>query len=211
MQILSLSRRAHAHLLHIAHHHDEWPMFRIWFSVTTVIASIVLNLGVFTLLVALHMALDVIKYRTKHRLTWYWVLTETLRESLVDIFFIALGLLLAIAFHHAIAIGGLGKLAELEVLLLNLILRVGPRIKIAEHLLEVVLYWKHHFEEQFSPRAPLSRTEKGFLLSTGIIVLGIVTTPFTTPITWENMGHTIQKELTPRLELSIMKTIEEVR
>lgn len=211
MQLLHHSRRAHAHLLHVAHHHDEWPMFRIWFSVTTIVASIVLNLGVFAMLVALHMGLDVIKYRTKHRLSWHWVIVETLRESLVDVFFIALGLLLAVAFHHAVAIGGLGKLAELELLLLNLILRVGPRIKIAEHLLEVILYWKHHFEEQLPPRSPLNRSEKGFILATLIIVLGIVITPLTTPVTWENMGHTIQKELTPRLEFGITKTIEEVR
>lgn len=211
MQILHHPRHYHTHLLRIAHHHDEWPMFRIWFSVTTVVASIVLNLGVFAMLVALHMALDVIKYRTKHHLSWHWVAVETFRESLIDVFFIVLGLLLAVAFHHAVAIGGLGKLAELEVLLLNLILRVGPRIKIAEHILEILLYWKHHFEEQFSPGSPFNKSEKGFILATAIIVLGILMTPFTTPVTWENMVHTMQKELTPRLELNIMKTIREAQ
>src|SRR3989344_2381172 len=204
-------RHVHTHILYVAHEHDEWPMFRIWFSISTIAASIILNLGVFVLLVTLHMTLDIIKYRTKHRLAWHWVGVETLRESLMDIFFIALGLLFALAFHHAVAIGGLGKLAEMEILLLNLILRVGPRIKLAEHFLEIILYWKHHFEKQIIPHAPLSKSEKGLCLATAIIALGIVTTPYTTPVTWQQIGATMRRELTPRLELSITQTIQEVR
>jgi len=201
----------HSRIVYVAHEHDTWPMFRIWFSVSTVAASIILNLGVFVLLVALHMALDSIKYRTKHKLAWHWVGVETLRESLMDIFFIALGLLFAIAFHHAVAIGGLGKLAEMEILLLNLVLRVGPRIKLAEHFLEIILYWKHHFEKQITPHAPLSKSEKGLCIAIAIIAIGIITTPYTTPVTWQQIGATMRRELTPRLELSITKTIQEVR
>jgi len=201
----------HSRIVYIAHEHDKWPMFRIWFSMSTVVASIVLNLGVFVLLVASHMALDGIKYRTKHGLAWHWVGVETLRESLMDIFFITLGLLFTIAFHHAIAIGGLGKLAEMEILLLNLVLRMGPRIKLAEHFLEIILYWKHHFEKQITPHAPLSKSEKGLCIAIAIIAIGIITTPYTTPVTWQQIGATMRRELTPRLELSITKTIQEVR
>lgn len=196
------------HIVYVAHNHDDWPLFRVWFAVATVTASIVLNLGIFTLLVAIHMALDVIKYRTKHKLSWHWVFVETIREGLIDVFFIALGLLMGIAFHHAVAIGGLGKLARLEVMMLNLILRVGPRLKIAEHLLEVILYWKHHFEEQFTPRAPLNKPEKGILAATLVCVIGIAMVPLFTSMSWGDVGKAAQYELTPRLELSITKTIE---
>ena len=213
MQILlvPIVRRTHRHVIYIAHEHDEWPLFRIWFSVMTVIASIVLNMGVFAVLVALHMALDVIKYRTKHSLPWYWVGVETLRESLLDLFFIALGLLLAIAFHHAVAVAGVGKPAELGILFLSLLLRWGPRIKIAEHLLEIVLYWKHHFEVQSTvPHMPLTKSEKATLFATIIILIGILVTPFTTPLTYKHIGDTMQHELTPRLEFNITKTLQEL-
>ncbi len=209
--IVTPFREVHSRIVYVAHQHDEWPLFKIWFSILTIAASIILNMGVFAALVLLHMALDVIKYRTKHSLSWHWVMIETLRESLIDIFFIALGLLLSIAFHHAIAIGGLGRLAEAEVLILNLILRVGPRMKIAEHLLEILLYWKHHFETQFQPRAPLSKSERGMLAAIVIMTIGIIATPFVTSLTVHDVGKTMKKELTPRLEFNILQTIEEIR
>ena len=211
MQIITApALRLHKCVVYIAHEHDEWPLFRVWFSVATVTASIVLNLGVFTLLVSLHMALDVVKYRGKHKLSWYWTCVESLREGLIDIFFIALGLMLGIVFHHTVAIGGLGRMAKLEYLFLNLILRVGPRLKIAEHMLEIFLYWKHHFEKQFVPHEPLSRSEKGLLAATLVLTAGIVLAPFMTPLSFRDVGHTIAKELTPRLELGVTRTIGEI-
>lgn len=197
-------------VVYIAHHHDEWPAFRLWFAVTTVTASIVFNLGIFTLLVGCHMLLDVIKYRSKHQLSWHTTIIETLREGLVDIFFITLGLLLALAFHYTVAIGGLGRLARLEILILNLILRVGPRLKIAEHLLEIVMYWKHHMAEAFAPGAPLNKSEQYLLLANILIVCSILLAPFLTSMSSEAVTSTIKKELTPRLELSIMKTVEDL-
>jgi hypothetical protein len=202
-----LVRHLHAHIIHVAYNHDDWTWFRIWFAIATVTASIVLNLGIFTLLVSIHMALDVVKYRSRHDLSWLSTIVETLREGLVDIFFIVLGLLLGIALHHAVAIGGLGKMARLEVMLIDLVLRIGPRLKIAEHLLEVVLYWRHHYEEQFQPRAPLSRPEKVMFFATLTCVASILIIPLTTSLTLHDIGERMKHELTPRLELSISKTI----
>jgi|GEM_PF-1761741 hypothetical protein len=202
---ISITKR---HVVHVAHNHDDWAWFRIWFAIATVTASIVLNLGVFALLVVSHMVLDVIKYRSKHNLSWYWTFAETMREGLVDIFFISLGLLLGVAFHHAVAIGGLGRVARLEVLLLNMFLRVAPRFKIAEHLLEIFLYWKHHFEKPFIPHEPLSKSEKGLLFATIATTVAIVLVPYVTDITWLSVGQTIKYELTPRLEFGITHTLE---
>jgi hypothetical protein len=198
-------------VVYLSHQHDDWPLFRIWFSVATVTASIVLNLGIFTLLVAGHMALDVIKYRHKHHLAWHWVIIETLREGLIDVFFIVLGLFLGVVFHHSVAIGGLGNLARLEILFLNLFLRVGPRIKIAEHILEVVLYWKHHFEEQFTLHAPLRKSERILLLSTILFGLAIFITPLVSDVSFQEMSMTMAKELTPRLEFGITETMEHLQ
>lgn len=198
-------------ILLIAHRHDEWPMFRVWFTVATVVASIVFNLGIFFALVLCHMGLDVIKYRTRHGLKWDWVAVETVRESLVDVFFIVLGVLLAIIFHHTIAIGGLGRLGEFPILLLDLILRVGPRLKIAEHILEVVTYWKHHFTAPFVPRTPLSRGERKVCLATIAVTAITLLLPLLSSLTFENILHTAKRELTPRLEVNITRTMEELR
>jgi len=211
MHILTVHHYIHHHMLHVAHHHDDWTWFRIWFAIATVTASIILNLGIFALLVSTHMALDIIKYRTKYKLGWHWTIVETVRESLVDVFFIALGLLLSLIFHHAFAIGGLGRLAQLQRLMLILVLRIGPRLKIAQHLLEVVMYWKHHFVHLFVPHAPLSRGEKGLCAMTILIMLTIVTTPYTTSLTWEDVAGTMQYELRPRLELNITHTMAELK
>lgn len=211
LQPLTLHTHIHYHVLHVAHNHDNWVWFRAWFAIATVTASIVLNLGIFSLLVSTHMMLDIIKYRTKYELGWYWTIVETVRESLVDVFFITLGLLLSLFFHHAIAIGGLGRLAQLQRILLTLILRVGPRLMIGEHLLEVVMYWKHHFSKLFLPRQPLSRGEKTLCAATILIAFTILTTPYTTDLTWDDVGRTMRKELRPRLELNITETIEELR
>jgi len=194
-----------------AHRHDELPWFRVWFTVATVVASIVFNLGIFFLLVLGHMGLDTIKYRTLHRLTWGWTIVETIRESLVDVFFIVLGLFLALAFHHAFAIGGLGRLAEAEILFLNFILRVGPRLKIAEHILEVVTYWKHHFAKKLVPRMPLTKGERIVCIATLITGLCVLLTPVLTSLTWETASRIMRRELTPRLELSITQTIDELQ
>lgn len=195
----------------VAHRHDEWPMFRIWFTVATVVASIVFNLGIFFALVLSHMGLDTIKYRTLHNLRWGWVAIETVRESLVDIFFIALGILLAVIFHHTIAIGGLGRLGEFPILLLDLILRVGPRLKIAEHILEVVTYWKHHFTAPFVPRTALSAAERKICFATLAVAAITLLLPLFSSLTLENVLHTAKKELTPRFEVNITRTIEELR
>src|SRR3989344_8595705 len=180
-----------------AHRHDELPWFRVWFTVATVVASIVFNLGIFFLLVLGHMGLDTIKYRTLHRLTWGWTIVETIRESLVDVFFIVLGLFLALAFHHAFAIGGLGRLAEAEILFLDFIQRDGPRPKIAEHLLEIVTYWKHHFAQKLIPRMPLTTGEKALCIATFAAALATVLTPVLTSLTWESASRIMQRELRP--------------
>lgn len=193
-----------------AHRHDELPWFRVWFTVATVTASIVFNLGIFAVLVASHMGLDVIKYRTLFRLRWHLVAIETMRESLVDIFFITFGILLATLFHHSIAIGGLGRIGEVPMLALNMILRVGPRLQIAEHLLEVVTYWQHHFTELSKPGAPLTKGEKTLCAAMFFVVsLTVLLTTLST-LSWGQIYSTTRRELTPRLELNITKTLEEL-
>ena len=198
-------------LVLFAHRHDELSWFKIWFTISTVVASIVFNLGVFFLLVCMHMGLDTIKYKTRFKLSWRQTAIETYRESLLDLFFIVFGILLTLAFHHAAAIGGLGRLAEAEVLFLGLILRIGPRLKIAEHLLEVITYWKQHFHAKAAPLAPFTKGERWLSFATGLTTLCILLVPLLRTLTLVEVGRIAQRELTPRLELNIRKTVEELR
>jgi len=193
-----------------AHRHDTLPWFRTWFTVATVIASIIFNLGIFAMLVAVHMGLDIIKYRTLHGLCWRCVVFETIRESLVDIFFIALGILLAILFHHSVAIGGLGRLGEVPMFLLTMVLRVGPRLQIAEHILEIVTYWQHHFTTLNRPGTPLTKGEKTVCAATFFVLSLVLLLSALSALSWEEIYSTTKRELTPRLEVNIMKTVEEL-
>ena len=52
--------------------------------------------------------------------------------------------------------------------------------------------------------------EKATLFATIIILIGILVTPFTTPLTYKHIGDTMQHELTPRLEFNITKTLQEL-
>ena len=188
-------------ILSFVHIHDEKTWFRIGFSILAVCASVFLNLGVFALFVFAHMALDIVKYRTKHHLSWHWTAVETVRESLVDMFLIAIGLFFAMTLHGSVAIAGLGRLASLEAFLFAMLIRLLPKVHIAEHILEILLHWKKHSQEQNYPLSPLSKGERRRCLLTLSLLLGIALLPLLSTMSWDTLVGKLMLELIPQFSL----------
>ena len=89
---------------HFAHVHDDLPAFHAGYLVLTILVASLLNLGVFGLLIIAHMALDYVKYREHHGFSWRRTMEGMVRESLVDIALLGVGVVFAVYFHHTVAL-----------------------------------------------------------------------------------------------------------
>ena len=87
-------------LSYFAQHHDEFPAFHAGYLALTIIAAAMLNLGFFAVLVLIHMALDVYKYKVVHKSSWLEVAEGVFRESLLDITLLLLGLVFAVYLYN---------------------------------------------------------------------------------------------------------------
>jgi hypothetical protein len=80
--------------------HDELPAFRAGYLATVVLIAALLNLGVFAILIAFLMGMDLYKYKCAKGYSWRFAIRGTLRENLVDLVLFALALFATLAFHH---------------------------------------------------------------------------------------------------------------
>ena len=135
-----------------AREHDDLPAFHAAFLVLTFLAAAMLNLGFFALLIALHMVLDVVKYRDVHRLNWFKTAEGVLRESIVDVTLLSFGLVVSVYLHPSltglIGIKGL-MLAELTVV--RGVGVVAPKLKILYDSLKI-LYHLEVYLDRIHPR-----------------------------------------------------------
>ncbi len=88
-----------AAIRYLAEIHDEIPAFRAGFFVLSLIFAGLLNFGVFLLLIAVHMGLDVMKYRDYHGYSWRLTIRGTLRENALDLMLLSLGLSIAVGLY----------------------------------------------------------------------------------------------------------------
>jgi len=133
-------------LSYFAKHHDELPAFHAAYLALTIIAAAMLNLGFFALLIAVHMALDVYKYRVVHKSEWREVGEGVMRESLLDVTLLLLGMVFAVYLYN-VTLGaqvtgyGAAKLSLLKGALLFI-----PKLTILHHFLKVVSHVHHYIE-----------------------------------------------------------------
>lgn len=118
-------------LKQFARQHDDLPAFHAGFLVLTFLAAAMFNLGVFALMILAHMSLDAVKYRDVHHLKGHKVAEGVIRESLVDITLLLIGLAFAVYLHHSLpVIGGLMGLARAETSILRAVVTLLPKVKI---------------------------------------------------------------------------------
>lgn len=131
-------------LRHFAHEHDDLPAFHAGYLVLTVIVAAMLHLGVFALLIAAHITLDLVKYREIHRLRWRHAIEGTLRECLFDVFLLMVALTSSVYLHHSIGIVAVSGVVRADLSLARLAGVFLPKFEILHRFLAVLLHVGEH-------------------------------------------------------------------
>ncbi|MBI5155786.1 hypothetical protein HZA45_00775 [Candidatus Peregrinibacteria bacterium] len=119
--------------------HDQLPAFHAGYLVLTILIASMLHLGAFAILIAAHMTLDSVKYREFHHYSWRKTVRAMVRESLVDITLLMLGILFAVYLHHSLPlIAGLSGLYRSEVTVVRALGMLIPRVKIFYDFLAIL-------------------------------------------------------------------------
>ncbi len=128
-----------------AHEHDDLPAFHAAYLVLTFLAAALFNLGFFAVLIVLHMALDVYKYRDVHRLSWKKTIEGMLRESLLDLSLLCMGMTVAVYLHPALPLyAGVQGLVLAEITLVRAVGVVTPKLKILYDFLKILAHIDHY-------------------------------------------------------------------
>lgn len=143
--------KAIASVRQFAHVHDDLPAFHAGYLVLTLLVAALLNLGAFALLILAHMSLDFVKYREHHQFTVRQTWEGVLRESLVDIALLAVGVVFSVYLHHTVGLASVSGLLRAEMTVVRAIAIFVPKVKILHHFLKVVSHL-HHYMDQTHPR-----------------------------------------------------------
>ncbi|MBI3619042.1 hypothetical protein HY213_03355 [Candidatus Peregrinibacteria bacterium] len=131
-------------LRRFAHRHDVTPAFHAAYFVLTILVAALLNLGWFALLIVLHMALDTVKYRDMHRLSWPKTAHAVLRESLLDCTLLILALDVEVYLRGASGIVALSALFRGEQALLEGLFVFLPKVEVLVHVTNVLSTVRSH-------------------------------------------------------------------
>ncbi len=144
----------------IAKTHDQSPAFHATYMVLTVLIAAMLNLGAFLVLIVAHMALDTVKYREVHGMRWKHVARGVVRESLVDVVLLILGLTSVVYLHHEMGLAAASGLLRAQATLLNGLILVATKSRILFDILCVVSALPSHMQQvAVHPRKPWSAFE----------------------------------------------------
>lgn len=121
-----------------AHQHDDLPAFHAAYLVLTLLAAALFNLGFFALLIVMHMMLDVFKYRDVHGYSWSKTIEGVIRESIIDVSLLLMGLTIAVYLHPSLALfTGLKGILLAEITILRAIGVISPKLKILYDFLKI--------------------------------------------------------------------------
>ena len=153
------------------HEHDDLPAFHAAYLVLTMLAAAMFNMGVFGLLIIAHMSLDLVKYREFHGMSWRATFEGILRESLIDITLLFVGLVFGIYLHHSVGIAGLSGLMRAEVTIIRALGTMIPKMKILHNFLKVMSHL-HHYMRHVHPhfRDSYSGVERACFFFLGITI-----------------------------------------
>lgn len=157
--------------------HDGIPAFHAAAILLTVIAAALFNIGAFALLIAVHASLDIFKYRDVHRMRWSRTVIATIRESIMDLFFLSLALCFALYLHHWKSVFILSGIVRLEAMLVWIFGVVLARIEVLLHWLWVFSDVRQHLRDVRDATGPWRYTELLWLYGFVSALLFIVASP----------------------------------
>ncbi|MBU0458819.1 hypothetical protein KJ652_04720 [Patescibacteria group bacterium] len=131
---------------HFAHTHDDLPAFHAGYLVLTLIAAAMFNLGVFGLLIFIHMLLDLFKYREVHGFGWKLTFEGIVRESLLDVTLLMIGLVFSVYLHHSIAFPGISGAMRAEITVIRMFGTLIPKMKILHNFLKIIAHVRHYLD-----------------------------------------------------------------
>lgn len=189
------------HLRLFAHTHDDVPAFHAGYLVLIFLVAAMFNMGAFALLILAHMTLDVVKYREVHGYSWKGVIEGTVRESLVDITLLFVGLVFAVYLHHSVAgVATLSGFMRAELTLVRALGTIIPKLKILHHILKIVAHIQHYLDS-IHPRMHKGWTdlEKVCLASFAISLLLLLLAPSLLGMDAPILEQIIREEMIPAL------------
>lgn len=129
-----------------AHAHDDLPAFHAAYLILALLAAGLFNLGAFGLIIVAHMSLDWVKYREVHSLSYKETMVGMLRESIVDITLLVVGLVFAVYLHHSVGVASVSGLMRAELSVLRTAAIMIPKVKILHHFLKIIAHLRHYLE-----------------------------------------------------------------
>jgi hypothetical protein len=130
-----------------AHEHDSLPAFHAAYLVLVLLAAALFNLGVFAMLIAAHMALDIVKYRDLHGFSWAKTGKAVFHENLVDVTLFSIALVFSVYFHHSVGLIGVSGLFRAEMTIMWAIGTIGPKFAIMENILKIMSHVQHYLDQ----------------------------------------------------------------
>ena len=158
------------------HTHDEYPAFHAGFLVLTLLIAALFNLGMFALLIAVHMGLDYVKYTERHRLSSRKAMIGVLSESIIDITLLMVGLVFAVYLHHSaglIAASGLLRAGGYAARGLGIVV---PKLEVLYHFTDTLMNPQEHmdhFDEEIRARWTMAMTIATCAIASCIALLAI--------------------------------------
>ena len=167
------------YLRHFAHEHDDLPAFHAGYLVLALFCAVLLPLGAFALLIAIHAALDVVKYREVHGLSWKRTWEGVLREGLLDMTLLMIGFVCEVYLHSSVGIASVSGLVRTEFFILEILGTTLPKFSILHHILKIFAH-VHHYVEHMHPRMRTKFSHIDFVCVAffGVSILLLVFAPF---------------------------------
>jgi len=187
------------HPIHrFAHKHDDLPAFHAGYLVLTLLAAAMFNLGVFGFLILGHMALDYVKYREYHGYGWKLTFEGMIRESVMDIALLSIGLVFSVYLHHSIAFPGISGVMRAELTIVRLFGTIIPKIKILHNFLKVVAHIRHYLDHAHPHlRQHWSTLDRVCFWTIGFCVLLLAIAAPILHVEYITIGEIMREELLP--------------
>lgn len=179
------------------HEHDSFPAFHATYLVLTLLAAALLNLGMFAVLIAGHMVLDILKYRRVHACGWTRTVEGMLRERLTDVMLLLLGLVFSVYLHDAtVLMAGMRGLMLAELTILRSMGTVLPKLFILYTLLNTLSHLEQYLL-RLHPRfeKSLSLMEYVSVVSIGLSIALLLSAPAALGLDGDAFARILGREL----------------